>query len=589
MGNKTYMIYGMVLLGLILVAIAGGIYAGDLLTEGTTSSTYTKVIDAKMNPYIETDFNSKYGAITLENSKTGKVVEYNLIETTDSIIDISMRGKAVLYVDGTLFDDALFKDKYGGMTNIQSGSYSILVTKDNYIDVVDTSKEVCLEALNKTTGKTGLVCSIVNTYKNINVPISSWQVYKGEVLKAGNYEWRFDGKKYVNQIADVVPVKENIELKEWVWFNTTFGSKKIINISERTGNDWVNYSVYMNISYAPQMNVDFSDIRFVDANESLELPYWVESKVNSQSAMVWVKTNLTKNTNTSIYMYFENPTATTTSNKTNAFLFWDDGTTDKTSWYGTSGGLTTWLYTGGYYNLKGDGGHLISMAYPAVLNNSYGNISITMTGINEATVTYTAGIAIRGSAAGSFNDVYKLQKLNSNLDARVADASQGTAGTTTNGLDFNATIWAFGSQINYTGQGTISTGSIQIISSTYKSGFIGAWNYNDGTTKWKTMLIRQFANFSTEPTTTVGPIVQNNPIIRLNITGVVVNSNGVRIPNATIVIIDNNGQAAGLATSNATGEWTWEFTNGTVTNYTIVGYNTYNMSQGGAAYPFFNA
>jgi hypothetical protein len=78
------------------------------------------------------------------------------------------------------------------------------------------------------------------------------------------------------------------------------------------------------------------------------------------------------------------------------------------------------------------------------------------------------------------------------------------------------------------------------------------------------------------------------PVV-LNITGQVRDGSNNLISNATVLILDKNGNLITKIASNASGDWRYAFTNGTIINYTIVGYNPNNISQGGNAYPFFTA
>jgi len=70
---------------------------------------------------------------------------------------------------------------------------------------------------------------------------------------------------------------------------------------------------------------DFGDVRFTGADGVTLLDYWMESKVDGDNAVFWVEVadDLSTN-NATIYVYYGNPDATTTSNGDNTFLFFDD-------------------------------------------------------------------------------------------------------------------------------------------------------------------------------------------------------------------------------------------------------------------------
>jgi len=96
-----------------------------------------------------------------------------------------------------------------------------------------------------------------------------------------------------------------------------------------------NYQTRLTIPYDIDMLASFDDIRFVDTSAGTELPYWIESKTDSVSAVVWVKTAM----NNSIYLYYGNSTATSSSNGSAVFDFFDD-------FSGTELNTTRWSATG---------------------------------------------------------------------------------------------------------------------------------------------------------------------------------------------------------------------------------------------------
>jgi hypothetical protein len=86
-----------------------------------------------------------------------------------------------------------------------------------------------------------------------------------------------------------------------------------------------------------------ADMRFAD-NDSHSLVFWIESGCNSASTKIWMKANISRYANRTVYMYFGNRTGVSpVSNGNMTFIFFDDftGTTiDTTKWIETD--------TGGY-------------------------------------------------------------------------------------------------------------------------------------------------------------------------------------------------------------------------------------------------
>ena len=81
---------------------------------------------------------------------------------------------------------------------------------------------------------------------------------------------------------------------------------------------------------------DFGDIRFTDDNGETELDYWMQDMTPSTSAIFWVKINddLTSS-NATIYIYYGNAGASTTSDGEDTFNFFDHfdgGSLDTSKW-----------------------------------------------------------------------------------------------------------------------------------------------------------------------------------------------------------------------------------------------------------------
>ncbi len=95
------------------------------------------------------------------------------------------------------------------------------------------------------------------------------------------------------------------------------------------GSALTNYQIRVNVTYDSGMNSDFSDLRFTTDDETTEIDYWIEQYSPSTSAIVWVEVPAVAATptDTTIYMYYGNTTATTTSNGSNTFVFFDDFST----------------------------------------------------------------------------------------------------------------------------------------------------------------------------------------------------------------------------------------------------------------------
>jgi len=73
------------------------------------------------------------------------------------------------------------------------------------------------------------------------------------------------------------------------------------------------------------MNSDYSDLRFTNASENSELGYWIYFANSTEVRVrVRIEDNLIANDNVSIYMYYDNPDASTTSDIADAHIVGED-------------------------------------------------------------------------------------------------------------------------------------------------------------------------------------------------------------------------------------------------------------------------
>jgi hypothetical protein len=174
-------------------------------------------------------------------------------------------------------------------------------------------------------------------YRKEYKPFNFW----GETLQANkDYYIKLTGKKYPqlgkNNI-DWIPTIKGIKINEWAWWNSSWQYKKPVYISVPSSSTEQNYQVAINVTYDSDMQTNFSDLRFVNSLENTELPYWIEKKVDSSWALVWVKIdqNITTTNQTLAYMYYGNLGATSTSNGDTTFELFDDfanSTIDTSKW-----------------------------------------------------------------------------------------------------------------------------------------------------------------------------------------------------------------------------------------------------------------
>jgi hypothetical protein len=116
------------------------------------------------------------------------------------------------------------------------------------------------------------------------------------------------------------------------WWNPAWSCRKAITITELSDSALVDYQVKIDLDYEPTMQANFGDLRFINAADNL-LDYWIESKTDGASATVWVEVDdIEASTDTTIYMYYGNPAASSASDGSATFDFFDDFSGDLSKW-----------------------------------------------------------------------------------------------------------------------------------------------------------------------------------------------------------------------------------------------------------------
>ncbi len=102
---------------------------------------------------------------------------------------------------------------------------------------------------------------------------------------------------------------------------TDFRKKVYINGSVGAG---TNYQIMINVTYDSKMQSDFDDIRFIDNDGSTPLDFWIEDKIDSSHAIVWIEVLDSLESDEYFYINYGDADSLTTSNGNNTFLFYED-------------------------------------------------------------------------------------------------------------------------------------------------------------------------------------------------------------------------------------------------------------------------
>jgi len=115
------------------------------------------------------------------------------------------------------------------------------------------------------------------------------------------------------------------------WYSVSWSRRAPVTISN-PGSALTDYQVRVDVTYDADMQSNFDDIRFTASDGTTLLSYWTESYTSSTLAVFWVKVSSVPAGDSTIYMYYGNPSVSTTSNGTNTFDFFDDFSGDLSRW-----------------------------------------------------------------------------------------------------------------------------------------------------------------------------------------------------------------------------------------------------------------
>ncbi len=107
------------------------------------------------------------------------------------------------------------------------------------------------------------------------------------------------------------------------WYDLAWYWRKLITINNG-GGTLTEYQIKVTVNtqeliLASKMQPDGDDIRFTQSDGISEIPYWIESGIDTTSTIVWVKMPSIPSGDSAIYMYYRNPDASTASSMSNTF------------------------------------------------------------------------------------------------------------------------------------------------------------------------------------------------------------------------------------------------------------------------------
>ncbi len=302
------------------------------------------------------------------------------------------------------------------------------------------------------------------------------------------------------------------------WSNTytSWAKRQAVTITN-SGSAQTDYQVKLGVSYDSDMKNDFSDLRFTNSSGTA-LNYWIEDKTDGSSATVWVKVDsLAGSSDTTIYMYYGNSSASSASDGNNVFLLFDDfssPTLNSSKW--TSSGATPYVITGGELQLT-NGNSSWSQAIYSNTAFPRSNLSFEMkykwTSNNASYDAMMMGWKDDGSGASYANQVYAyynpgIGTCTTGCEADVYEDGSGRgtgSGSWTQNTQYVTRVMMKASGGAYYQQ---STDGGQSWTTTYNSSYSTesnlhpSWTLYAGTHNFDDVKVRQW--MTTEPTSSYG-------------------------------------------------------------------------------------
>ncbi|MBN2043052.1 MAG: DUF2341 domain-containing protein, partial [Candidatus Aenigmarchaeota archaeon] len=255
----------------------------------------------KSGTSLSVPFVSGTSALLLENSPMTPSEVKNRLKTT---------GDPITYNINTTYSISIPRvNAYNAVMNI--------TTEESEEPEVNESEN---ETANETGG--GEYYGILGTSFNISVDSSEDEIVA--VIESANVYGKLTDE-YGTPIPDTaVNLYENdTKLAGGWWWNSSFSRCKTIHISNAGSTTLYDFPAYINLSYDPDMQTDFDDIRFVNAScyeNGVQIDHEIE-KNKTTYADVWVRIPELGVDGANISVYYGNPDVVSGENASGV---WDE-------------------------------------------------------------------------------------------------------------------------------------------------------------------------------------------------------------------------------------------------------------------------
>ncbi len=252
------------------------------------------------------------------------------------------------------------------VTSLSYGDFELAVSGGSLITLASTTLDANASMLitgNRfatTTAITGKNVTLIGTTSNAWTFVSHTGNLDGEVYDVdggdacGSIRWT-DSSCLLTQQTHYRWRNDDgaIDVPNTEWFNSNWNARQRVRVENVDPTTYTNAVVKLDVTFDGDMQTDFEDIRFTTGGGTTTLNHFIERYTASTDADVWVEIpSLPADETTTIFMYYDNATASSTSSSTQTFVVADDfedGT--KTEYSGDTSLFTvdgTFAYGGSY-------------------------------------------------------------------------------------------------------------------------------------------------------------------------------------------------------------------------------------------------
>jgi hypothetical protein len=319
-------------------------------------------------------------------------------------------------------------------------------------------------------------------------------------------------------VADHLAVceKDASDTYNWVYIGSSVGGfkyRKPITINNtQNSNALTDYQVLVTLDTsstisAGKMRSDCGDIRFTDSDGVTNLNYWLESGCNTTSTKIWVKVpSIPASSTKTIYVYYGNPSASSASNGSATFIFFDhfESSTPNSQWIIACNGATSTLnnptsmlrFSSATYNAA----YYCKFVLNIQLTDFRADVKVAYISVTTGQGAAAPNIELAATTSGTWlSDVNILEAYWSPYNRAWNGPSVASASTPV-GITYLTRV---GSDLKGYYANTASQPTYSVTNSTIGYLYIGyAPTYNNPTLDIDYVIVRKYT--SPEPTTSVG-------------------------------------------------------------------------------------